>query len=136
MLPKPVTIGVGVGIGSIQVAITEGFIAPNWHTFGNIIIGGIAIAISSFTNWTRSESAKEVLLAYGFTTAIGGIVQGVFPIILQMASGLTVSPQSGQLRAVSPFLSGSPNGYTARARGFGSYRAAIPTTIPTNTFLA
>lgn len=157
MIPKPISIGIGVGIGSVQVAITESFVDPKWHTYGNIVLGGAAIAVSSLTNWIKNENANDILMAYGFTAAIGGIVQGVFPVVLAMANGrLGVSPLTGRTAAV--YGGRRANGYytstyypdfagnfyrreQSRARGFASDAtinpmAAIPTKVPYNKILS
>ena len=161
MVSKVISMGAGIGLGSVQVAITEGFVDPNWHTFGNIVLGGLAVAVSQLTNLIKDENTKDFLTAYGFTAAIGGIVQGVFPVVLKAVARngrLGVSPLTGNVAAVPLAEGGTTNGrYTgsyypgfsgsfyrrpqSKAKGFASNvtrnpMAAIPTEIPYNIILA
>ena len=158
---KVVSMGAGIGLGSVQVAITEGFIDPKWHTFGNIVLGGLAVAVSQLTNLIKNEDTKDFLTAYGFTAAIGGVVQGVFPVVLKAVARngrLGISPLTGNVAAVPLSEGGTTNGYRtgsyyprfsgsfyrrpqSRARGFASDvtrnpMASIPTKIPYNMILS
>lgn len=159
MLSKTISIGAGIGIGSVQLAVTEGFTDPKWRTYGNIILGGLAVAITQLTNLIKDESFKNFVMAYGFTAAFGGIIKGVFPLALNILSGgrLGVSPLTGKIAAVPLEEGGTTNGYytetyypgfqdsfyrrpQTRAAGFGSDvtinpMAAIPTTIPYNKII-
>lgn len=88
--------GAGAGIGVIQTVVTKEYVDANfgnfpgigdmipapwgrWSTFGNILIGGICFGLSTFTGLIKNYSIVKFLQAYGITTLVGGIVNGVFP---------------------------------------------------------
>lgn len=161
MVSMPVSIGAGVAFGSVQLAVTRYYITdPKWNTFGNIILGGIALGITQLTNLIKDKSTKTVAMTYGFTALIGGLMNGIMPIALRAIAGakLGVSPLTGNVAAVPLAEGGITDGYytetyypgfqggfyrrpQTRAAGFGSDvtrnpMAAIPTEIPYNKILA
>jgi len=89
--------GAGCGIAVIQTVLTKEYIDPqfgpipvigdylpypwgNWSTFGNILIGGIAFGLSTFTGLVdRNYDVKKFLQVYGIGTLIGGLINGIFP---------------------------------------------------------
>lgn len=98
---ETMAMGAGAGIGVIQVVVFKEYADANWglfpvvgeylpigwgnwSSFGNILIGGIAFGISTFTNLIseRNEEINKFLQAYGITTLIGGIMNGIFPRII------------------------------------------------------
>jgi len=132
----------GAGVGVVQVVTFKEYIDPTygpfpgitgiipapwdrWSTFGNILIGGIVFAITSFTPWIANANyaANKFLQAYSVTALIGGVANGIFPGTL-----------GARARARAPAL-------RARATGAVNRRAAIignltPTGIPMNKVLA
>jgi len=107
---ETMAMGAGCGIGVIQVVVFKEYADLNWglfpvigqyipapwnrwSTFGNILIGGIAFGISTFTNLIsgRSEEINKFLQAYGITTLIGGIMNGIFPRTVMAAAALPIA---------------------------------------------
>lgn len=151
MIPEPIQIGIGVGLGSLQIVATEQYVTdPQWKTWGNVIIGGIALGITQFTNWTKDNSTiDKVVLCYGWTTLLGGMIKmipGIFPTALRAApvraAGLSSGTRNGYY---TPTYYPSEIGRfyrrpASRAKGFGSDitinpMAAIPTRVPYNEIL-
>ncbi|GAI26687.1 unnamed protein product, partial [marine sediment metagenome] len=155
-------IGAGVAFGSVQLAVTRYYITdPKWNTFGNIILGGVALGITQFTDLIKNTDTKTAVLSYGFTTLIGGLMNGIMPIALEAIarnSRLGISPLTGDIAAVPLYEGGTTDGYYSPtyypdfqdsfyrrpqtlAKGFGSDvtinpMAAIATTIPYNIILS
>lgn len=162
MVSMPVSIGAGVAFGSVQLAVTRYYITnPAWNTFGNIVLGGVALAITQFTDLIKGADTKTAVITYGFTTLIGGLMNGIMPIALRLIPGngrLGVSPLTGNVAAVPLAEGGTTDGYysptyypdfsgsfyrrpQSRAAGFASDvtinpMAAIATQIPYNKILA
>lgn len=172
---KTMAINAGAGVGIIQALatrqydITIPYLPSNWNKLsstGNIIIGGIAFGLSAFTKiLNKNENIKNFLTIYGMSTLIGGLMNGLFPVVTteppgpmkaNMSNGrVAYSPQTGRIRTV-PMSQAEPY-YSdtyypkfkgtfykrpmSKAQGFASDvtvnpKAAIPTEIPENKFLA
>lgn len=119
----------GAGIGVIQVVTFKEYIDPTygtipyvdtiipapwnrWSTFGNIVIGGVVFAISSFTSWISNKSyiANKFLQIYGITTLIGGITNGIFPGTTAAARATTLRARATTARAISRQVQTTPTG--------------------------
>ena len=153
MVSIPISIGAGVAFGSVQLAVTRYYVTnPAWNTFGNIVLGGVALAITQFTDLIRNNDTKTAVMTYGFTTFIGGLMNGIMPIALEAIARngrLGVSPLTGNIAAVPLYEGGTTNGCyqngfymrpQTQAKGFGSDvtrnpMAAIPTKIGYNKIL-
>ena len=95
----------GAGVGMVQSYLTRDVIDAmfgpipmigdylgvwgSYSTFFNIVVGGAAFVLSTFTGAIKNQTARTFLQGYGFTTLLGGIFNGVFPNI-QLASRLRV----------------------------------------------
>lgn len=143
MIPNPITIGAGIGIGSIQIAIFKSQVTPltwKWCAFGNIIAGGIALGLVTVTNIVRNESIKLFLTCYGWTAIIGGIIYGLTESPA-MRQGMSLSQQAAAYNGyISPTYYPDVKGTfvmrpESKAKGWASDvtrnpMAAIPTTLP------
>jgi len=70
------SMGVGVGIGTVQiVAIAKYLPGRLWPVFGNIVIGGLALAAGIY-KWKTGVN-HYIAMAYGFTTLLGGLATGI-----------------------------------------------------------
>jgi hypothetical protein len=122
-IPEPIQIGIGVGLGSLQLVATDQLVTdPNWKTWGNVILGGIALGITQFTKWTKgNKTLNKVVLCYGWTALLGGIINAVRPMIIVRAAtlrtpgGLRISGLTGRMAPVSAgeviSSGGTRNGY-------------------------
>lgn len=100
--------GAGAGVGVIQTVLMKEYVDKNfgkfpfignmlpgpwgyWSTFGNILIGGIAFGLSTFTSIIKdkNESVNNFLTTYGISTLIGGIMNGLFPVAMPAARAAT-----------------------------------------------
>ena len=158
-LGKDLSIGTGVGIGTVQlVAIVKYLPGQVWPVFGNIVIGGLALAASIYKY--KRGTAHYSLLGYGFTTLFGGLVTGIMAATGWAAgAGARADAQARQMAMAQEQAMVAPyNGYLtheyypgvqgdfvrrpeSRARGFASDvtinpMASIPTTIPYGHIIA
>lgn len=87
--------GAGAGVGVIWTVLSKSYIDKNfgmipylgsalpapwgyWSTGGSIMIGGVILALSYFTNFFKHWALKGFLHYFGITTLIGGIANGIF----------------------------------------------------------
>ena len=123
----PIEVGLGAGIGTIQVLLTKYYDRPlipqipqpwgNLSTLGNIIAGGVTLGLSFTGKLDRYPKVKDFLIPYGFSALFGGILSGAMAYI----------PQAGFRQA------GFQPSYNHRAKGFGAQYAVPGTSIPYNT---
>lgn len=125
-------IGAGASVGVIQTVLFKQYIDPNygkipflgdyipapwgyWSTGGNIIIGGILFAITSFTDLinNRSPNANDFLQMYGLTTLVGGVMNGVFygatlGARARVSGGLRLAPRNNRMSMAPLTQTGIP----------------------------
>jgi len=145
MVKEIIVTGAGAGVGVVQILVTKkydglfpligGYIPYPWgnySTLGNILIGGVAFGISTFTK-LLSGDIKTFLQIYGITALIGGIANGILDTVV---GAFTASGNGYYTEEYYPAFEGQfyrrPE---SRARGFASDvttqpMAAIPTKIP------
>jgi len=115
---QTMVVGAGAGVGVIQTIgftriggpfplIGQYIPAPwnQWSTLGNILIGGVAFGISTFTNLIGGD-IKTFLQTYGITTLIGGITWGIIytmiPLAGARAKGLALARSVGTMQPRTP----------------------------------
>ncbi|MCX6819659.1 MAG: hypothetical protein NT129_06715, partial [Candidatus Aenigmarchaeota archaeon] len=74
-----------------------------WSTFGNILIGAVALGVTSFTGIIdkRHSTLNKIVWAYGLTILLGGIMNGVWPKAMGMRA---VARQAQTFRAAPPAM--------------------------------
>jgi len=93
---ETMVVGAGAGIGVIQTVLMKEYVDSEfgpipyisdfipdpwarWSTFGNIVLGGVAFGLTTFTNLVKNYDVNKFFQIYGMTTLIGGIMNGIFP---------------------------------------------------------
>lgn len=112
-------VGAGAGVGVIQTIGFTKIAGPfpligdyiptpwnQWSTLGNILFGGVAFGISTFTNLIKSSDLKTFLQTYGITALIGGITWGVVLTLTTplgaRGRGLALRRPVGQMQPKTP----------------------------------
>lgn len=146
----PLAVGVGAGVGTIQVLLTKYYDRPlieqipmpwgNLSTLFNILTGGIVVGLGitgKLDKIVKSRKMQDFLIPYGFATLFGGIINGL----------LTPSPGSANARATRANLNGNrgygPTPYLGEhvgfqnhmAKGFGAQYANPASTVSYNVVL-
>jgi hypothetical protein len=144
---ETIKIGAGAGIGIVQTFAFREYldqypipgisgVIPDpwnrWSTFGNILIGAVALGVTSFTGVLnkRNPTLNKIIWTYGLTVLLGGILNGVWPKAMGMRASAGC-PSCASHQYVPPI----PH-YGSKARGFGTSWAIPPTTTPYNIILA
>lgn len=145
---KTLIIGAGASVGLIQTVLFKQYIDPQygkipyigdmlpdnwgyWSTGGNIMIGGILFAVTSFTSLISKKSAiaNDFLQIYGLTTLVGGVMNGLF----------YTGPLSARAKAASA-IRGAPMRLAPRMANNGARimqtAPMTPTGIPAVTVLS
>jgi len=67
-----------------------------WSTLGGILIGGVTFGVSMFTNVVKNQGYQlySFLTVFGFTTLIGGILNGLFPGGTTARAGMRLAPRA------------------------------------------
>ena len=147
-LGNDLSVGVGVGVGTAQlVAIVKYLPGQLWPVFGNIVIGGLALAAGVYK--FKTGSSHYMAMSYGFTTLLGGLFAGIVNAAGWAAISRARTAQVAMAKEqamVAPYNGYLTNYYypgvrgnfvrrpQSRARGFASDvtinpMASIPTTI-------
>lgn len=102
----------GAGVGVAYTLLSKKYLDPygnvpvigdmmpvgwgTWSSLGGILIGGITFGVSMFTNVVKNQgySLYSFLTVFGFTTLVGGIMNGLFPGTTTARAGMRLTPRA------------------------------------------
>jgi hypothetical protein len=129
---QTIMIGAGAGIGIVQTFAFREYldqypipgisgVIPDpwnrWSTFGNILIGAVALGVTSFTGVLnkRNPTLNKIIWTYGLTVLLGGILNGVWPKAMgmrarapAMAQTFRAAPMAMNNNGIYPTPTGIP----------------------------
>ncbi|MCX6819658.1 MAG: hypothetical protein NT129_06710 [Candidatus Aenigmarchaeota archaeon] len=144
---QTIKIGAGAGIGIVQtfafreyldqypIPVISDFIPypwNRWSTFGNILIGAVALGVTSFTGVLnrKNPTLNKAVFVYGLTVLLGGIFNGIWSNGNGLMRASAGCPSCASHQYIPPIAH-----YGSKARGFGTSWAIPPTTTPYNIIL-
>jgi len=121
---QKMSLGAGAGVGIAQTFVFRAYVDAqfgqipflkdylphpwaNWSSTGNIIIGGIVFGLSQFTKVFKGN-IKTFTGMYGFATIVGGIMNGLFPVLPAMTARARMAPRRAVARAAAPYRAMAP----------------------------
>lgn len=145
----PLTVGVGAGVGTIQVLLTKYYDRPlieqipapwgNLSTLFNILTGGIVLGLGAtgkLGKIVKNRKMQDFLIPYGFATLFGGIINGLLtpaPVSSRVTSRAYANGNKGY--GPTPYMGEHVGFQNHMAKGFGAQYANPASTIPYNVIL-